>query len=104
MIGTSTTYTICDVGCLMTSVSMALNGKNIVINGNASNPGLFFLLYLPHPLPLLPFSLHLSMALDGKNIVVNAIQATQVCHLILSFSPSVPSSSLHPSMALNART
>jgi len=38
LIGTSTTNTICDVGCLMSSVSMALNGKDVEINGNASNP------------------------------------------------------------------
>mmetsp|Transcript_5707 Transcript_5707/g.7986 ORF Transcript_5707/g.7986 Transcript_5707/m.7986 type:complete len:191 (-) Transcript_5707:61-633(-) len=33
------TETICQVGCLMSSVSMALNGKGIKINGISSNPG-----------------------------------------------------------------
>ena len=33
------TTTICSVGCLMSSVSMSLNGKNITINGVDSNPG-----------------------------------------------------------------
>ena len=30
---------MCDVGCLMSSVSMALNQKGITIGGAASNPG-----------------------------------------------------------------
>lgn len=33
------TETICAVGCLMSSVSMSLNGKNILINGQTSDPG-----------------------------------------------------------------
>eukprot|EP01113_Clastostelium_recurvatum_P050105 TRINITY_DN940_c0_g1_i1.p1 TRINITY_DN940_c0_g1~~TRINITY_DN940_c0_g1_i1.p1 ORF type:complete len:190 (-),score=44.43 TRINITY_DN940_c0_g1_i1:193-762(-) len=33
-----TIETICEVGCLMSSVSMALNGKNITIAGQTSNP------------------------------------------------------------------
>lgn len=33
------TQTICAVGCLMSSVSMALNGKHIQIEGKDSNPG-----------------------------------------------------------------
>ena len=33
------TDTICEVGCLMTSISMAINGWGISIDGNASNPG-----------------------------------------------------------------
>jgi hypothetical protein len=32
------TTTICKVGCLMSSVSMALNGHNILIDGQLSNP------------------------------------------------------------------
>ena len=31
--------TICEVGCLMSSVSMALNGKQILIDGQDANPG-----------------------------------------------------------------
>ena len=30
--------TICQVGCLMTSISMALNGWNITIGSKKSNP------------------------------------------------------------------
>lgn len=33
------TETVCQVGCLMSSISMALNGTGIAINGNATNPG-----------------------------------------------------------------
>ncbi len=33
------TTTICSVGCLMSSTSMALAGKGIFINGVASDPG-----------------------------------------------------------------
>lgn len=32
------TKTICQVGCLMSSVSMALHGHNITIEGKESNP------------------------------------------------------------------
>lgn len=39
-IGTSDSQTICSVGCLMSSVSMAINGKNISIGNNVSNPGM----------------------------------------------------------------
>ncbi len=31
--------TICAVGCLMTSVSMALNDRGVKINGQEANPG-----------------------------------------------------------------
>eukprot|EP01115_Flamella_aegyptia_P013704 TRINITY_DN744_c0_g1_i1.p1 TRINITY_DN744_c0_g1~~TRINITY_DN744_c0_g1_i1.p1 ORF type:complete len:66 (-),score=12.61 TRINITY_DN744_c0_g1_i1:11-208(-) len=31
--------TICDVGCLMSSISMSLNGKSIKIDHVDSNPG-----------------------------------------------------------------
>eukprot|EP01111_Echinosteliopsis_oligospora_P006974 TRINITY_DN21480_c0_g1_i1.p1 TRINITY_DN21480_c0_g1~~TRINITY_DN21480_c0_g1_i1.p1 ORF type:complete len:197 (-),score=40.17 TRINITY_DN21480_c0_g1_i1:72-662(-) len=37
-IGTSKNTTICQVGCLMSSVSMALNGKGITINGDIADP------------------------------------------------------------------
>ena len=33
------TDTICEVGCLMSSISMSLFGWNIQINGNPANPG-----------------------------------------------------------------
>ena len=33
------TQTVCDVGCLMSSTSMALNGHDIKVAGNAANPG-----------------------------------------------------------------
>ena len=33
------TKTICEVGCLMSSISMALNGRNISISEIKSNPG-----------------------------------------------------------------
>ena len=33
------TKTICEVGCLMTSVSEGLNGYNITIEGAAADPG-----------------------------------------------------------------
>ena len=32
------TDTICEVGCLMSSISMAISGWGISIDGNASNP------------------------------------------------------------------
>lgn len=32
-------YTICEVGCLMSSVSMALNHYSVLINGQSANPG-----------------------------------------------------------------
>jgi len=35
------TQTICEVGCLMSSVAMALNGKGIAVNNTASNPAVF---------------------------------------------------------------
>ena len=31
--------TICQVGCLISSVSMALNSRNLTIDGQDSNPG-----------------------------------------------------------------
>jgi len=37
-IGTSNTKTICDVGCLISSVSMSLNGKGVLIDNQPSNP------------------------------------------------------------------
>lgn len=33
------TQTVCAVGCLMSSTSMALNGHDIKVAGNAANPG-----------------------------------------------------------------
>jgi hypothetical protein len=33
------TQTVCQVGCLMSSVSMALNARNVHLNGQEANPG-----------------------------------------------------------------
>jgi hypothetical protein len=35
------TETICAVGCLLSSISMAIGGKNITVNKATSNPGTF---------------------------------------------------------------
>jgi hypothetical protein len=35
---TMVTSTICQVGCLMSSISMALHGRNLTISGEQSDP------------------------------------------------------------------
>lgn len=39
IMGPGTSTTVCDAGCLESSFSMALAGKNITINGKPANPG-----------------------------------------------------------------